>query len=76
MLANNGNMCLANAMSKLLVYCPPLQELFKEQGRLVGQHEEGDTGGIVTSLMDAMREKRQFINMTVRFRDRVVAFSH
>jgi ubiquitin carboxyl-terminal hydrolase 10 len=56
---HNGNMCLANAVLHLLVYCPPFLDIFKELGPLMGQREGGETGTAATPLMNA----------TVRFLD-------
>jgi len=55
-LVNNGNMCFANAVLQLLVYCPPFWKLFKELGRLIGQRGRGEgqeSGGSSTPLVDA-----------------------
>jgi hypothetical protein len=52
-LVNNGNMYLANAVLQSLVYCPPFRDLFRDQGRLVGHREGGETGGGATPLIDA-----------------------
>jgi hypothetical protein len=64
MLVNNGNMCLANAVLQLLVYCPPFRDLFRDLGRLVGQREGGEvTGGSVTPLIDAsVKFLDEFVN--------------
>ena len=34
-LINNGNMCFANSVLQVLVYCPPFRRLFVELGRLL-----------------------------------------
>ncbi|KAH9981757.1 hypothetical protein BJV74DRAFT_778415 [Russula compacta] len=55
-LVNSGNMCFANAVLQLLVYCPPFWKLFRELGRLMGQRLRGEgqeSGGSVTPLVDA-----------------------
>jgi hypothetical protein len=46
-------MYLANAVLQSLVYCPPFRDLFRDQGRLVGHREGGETGGGATPLIDA-----------------------
>ena len=64
-LVNHGNMCFANAVLQLLVYCPPFWKLFRELGRLIGQRGRGEgqeTSGSATPLVDA----------TVRFLDEFV----
>jgi hypothetical protein len=56
---------LANAMSQLLVHCPPFFNLFKDLGKLMGQQgltEGQETGGSATQLVDA----------TVKFLDEFV----
>lgn len=53
-LVNSGNMCFANAVLQLLVYCPPFWKLFRELGRLTGPRERGERiGGNATLLVDA-----------------------
>ena len=55
-LVNSGNMCFANAVLQLLVYCPPFWKLFRELDRLMGPRDYGDgqgTGGSTTLLVDA-----------------------
>ncbi|EGN95847.1 hypothetical protein SERLA73DRAFT_162553 [Serpula lacrymans var. lacrymans S7.3] len=37
-LINNGNMCFANAVLQVLVYCPPFWRLFTELGRFLGEN--------------------------------------
>jgi ubiquitin carboxyl-terminal hydrolase 10 len=65
-LVNSGNMCFANAVLQLLVYCPPFWKLFRELGRLMGPRDRGEgqgTDGSVTLLVDA----------TVRFLEEFVS---
>ncbi|KIY71081.1 cysteine proteinase [Cylindrobasidium torrendii FP15055 ss-10] len=38
-LINTGNMCFANSVLQILLYCPPFFRLFHELGRLVGTGE-------------------------------------
>lgn len=54
-LVNTGNMCFANAVLQILVYCPPFHRLFSELGRflagpVVGTQKEGSRA---TPLIDA-----------------------
>ena len=54
-LVNNGSMCFANAVFQLLVYSPPLWNLFRQLGDLKGQRGGGlEPGGCATPLVDAM----------------------
>jgi hypothetical protein len=48
-LVENGNVCIANAVLQLLVYCPSFRDLV----RLAGQREGGGAGGGATPLIDA-----------------------
>jgi ubiquitin carboxyl-terminal hydrolase 10 len=55
-LVNSGNLCFANAVLQLLVYCPPFWRLFRELGRLTSSRDRGEgqgTGGSATQLVDA-----------------------
>ena len=55
-LVNSGNMCFANAVLQLLVYCPPFWKLFRDLGRLTGPRERGEgqrAGSSATQLVDA-----------------------
>ena len=64
-LVNSGNMCFANAVLQLLVYCPPFWKLLRELGRLMGQRGRGEgqeSSDGATPLVDA----------TVRFLDEFV----
>lgn len=38
-LVNTGNMCFANSVLQILLYCPPFFRFFNELGRLVGTGE-------------------------------------
>ncbi|THG94864.1 hypothetical protein EW026_g6691 [Hermanssonia centrifuga] len=54
-LVNTGNMCFANAVLQVLVYCPPFYRLFTELGKyvsgpVVGSQKEGTNA---TPLIDA-----------------------
>ncbi|KAI0306280.1 hypothetical protein B0F90DRAFT_1862706 [Multifurca ochricompacta] len=65
-LVNSGNMCFANAVLQLLVYCLPFRKLFRELGRLMGQRGRGDSqesGGGATPLVDAtVRFLEEFVH--------------
>lgn len=55
-LVNTGNMCFANAVLQVLVYCPPFYRLFTELGKyisgpVVGSQAEGTNA---TPLVDAI----------------------
>jgi hypothetical protein len=52
-LVNEGNMCFANAVLQLLVYCPPFWDLFRDLARQMGQRGRSVTGGGATPLVDA-----------------------
>jgi hypothetical protein len=58
-LTNEGNMCFANAVLQLLVYCPPFWNLFNDLDRLTaqtGQRGQGEgqrAGSVPTPLVDA-----------------------
>ncbi|KAF8163725.1 hypothetical protein B0H34DRAFT_650904 [Crassisporium funariophilum] len=59
-LVNSGNMCFANSVLQVLVYCPPFSRLFAELGRVlvgpvVGNGVCKEAGG-VTPLVDATIE--------------------
>lgn len=60
-LINTGNMCFANAVLQILLYCPPFHALFAALGRhlpaapVVGTRGEG-AGGKATPLVDATVE--------------------
>ena len=54
-LVNTGNMCFANAVLQMLVYCPPFHRFFAElrrhlAGPVVGSQREGTKA---TPLVDA-----------------------
>ena len=56
-LVNTGNMCFANTILQVLVYCPPFNRLFMELGKyltgpVVGSQKEKD-GSKATPLVDA-----------------------
>lgn len=69
-LINSGNMCFANAVLQVLVYCHPFQRLFIELGRLLGK--EGERGGSVNGNGNAgggkpVKSQTPFIDATVEF---------
>ena len=64
-LVNTGSMCTANAVLQLLVHSPPLMNLFRRLGDLMGQRGTGgpETGSGATPLVDAtMRFFEEFMN--------------
>ncbi|KAI5985420.1 hypothetical protein EDC04DRAFT_2590262 [Pisolithus marmoratus] len=63
-LVNTGNMCFANAVLQVLVYCPPFWRLFHELGRVMDKPSDTATDGegSQTPLVDAtIRFLREFI---------------
>ncbi|KAF6763671.1 hypothetical protein DFP72DRAFT_743421, partial [Ephemerocybe angulata] len=58
-LVNSGNMCFANSVLQILVYCPPFHRLFVELGKLLpavnaAEKAEKEAGvSSVTPLVDA-----------------------
>lgn len=42
-LVNSGNLCFANAVLQVLVYCPPFWKFFTDLGRLLAPTEESKT---------------------------------
>lgn len=62
-LVNSGNMCFANAVLQILVYCPPFHKLFAALGQLLidGNAKENLTGKIGTST------STPFVNATAVF---------
>ncbi|KAI0320712.1 hypothetical protein OF83DRAFT_1052586 [Amylostereum chailletii] len=58
-LVNLGNMCFANAVLQLLVYCPPFWRLFNELGKALPEGVEGEGA---TPLGDAtVRFLKEFV---------------
>ncbi|KAF9242005.1 hypothetical protein BU15DRAFT_44303 [Melanogaster broomeanus] len=61
-LVNTGNMCFANAVLQVLIYCPPFWRLFHELGKFVDSSADGDVSTSKTPLVDAsVRFLREFI---------------
>ncbi|KAH7918337.1 UCH-domain-containing protein, partial [Leucogyrophana mollusca] len=64
-LVNSGNMCFANAVLQVLVYCPPFARFFDALGALVGD------GGFPSIAVDGGseegRSKTPLVDATVRF---------
>ncbi|KAH9484498.1 putative ubiquitin carboxyl-terminal hydrolase 3 [Psilocybe cubensis] len=65
-LVNSGNMCFANSVLQVMVYCPPFHRLFGELGRvfrgLDGEKGNGKEKGRETPLVDATIEfLREFV---------------
>ncbi|KAG6332561.1 hypothetical protein ID866_6527 [Astraeus odoratus] len=61
-LVNTGNMCFANAVLQVLVYCSPFWRLFHELGKFVDGPEEGAMDASKTPLVDAtVRFLQEFV---------------
>ncbi|KAF9462678.1 hypothetical protein BDZ94DRAFT_700826 [Collybia nuda] len=61
-LVNIGNMCFANSVLQILVYCPPFHRLFAELGRVLGE-----AGGQGLGLGEKGNEGTPLIDATVQF---------
>jgi ubiquitin C-terminal hydrolase len=48
-LINSGNMCFANSVLQIMVYCPPFHRLFAELGRVLGGSGPSGSGGLSVS---------------------------
>ncbi|GLB34542.1 putative cysteine proteinase [Lyophyllum shimeji] len=56
-LVNTGNMCFANSVLQVLVYCPPFLRLFTELGRFgFGIREEKSPAPLVDAMVEFVRE--------------------
>ncbi|KAI0345391.1 cysteine proteinase [Trametopsis cervina] len=53
-LINTGNMCFANAVLQVLVYCPPFWRLFTELGKYISGPALSSTSSTATPLVDAI----------------------
>lgn len=61
-LVNTGNLCFANAVLQVLMYCPPFWNLFYELGRFLDGSSENGVSTSKTPLVDAtIRFLREFI---------------
>ncbi|KAF9220166.1 cysteine proteinase [Gyrodon lividus] len=61
-LVNTGNMCFANAVLQVLIYCPPFWQLFHELGKFVHGPADGEVLSSKTPLVDAtVRFLREFV---------------
>ncbi|CAA7271095.1 unnamed protein product [Cyclocybe aegerita] len=82
-LVNSGNMCFANSVLQILVYCPPFHRLFLELGRLLVGPVVGANGPVngaskdvgdkntATPLVDATATfLREFVEEKKRGKDR------
>ncbi|KAI5990559.1 hypothetical protein F5J12DRAFT_862832 [Pisolithus orientalis] len=58
-LVNTGNMCFANAVLQVLVYCPPFWRLFYELGKVMDKSPDTVTGG--------EQSRTPLVDTTVRF---------
>ena len=56
-LINSGNMCFANSVLQVLVYCAPFHGFFRELGKLVkGAGEALDQTPLVDATIDFLKE--------------------
>lgn len=53
-LVNTGNMCFANAVLQILVYCQPFYRLFTEVGKFIGEQGFSKDEPNATPLVDAI----------------------
>jgi ubiquitin carboxyl-terminal hydrolase 10 len=53
-LINTGNMCFANAVLQVLVYCPPFWRLFTELGKFVTENGSSPVSSAKTPLVGAI----------------------
>ncbi|KAI0689424.1 hypothetical protein BC835DRAFT_1283037 [Cytidiella melzeri] len=53
-LVNTGNMCFANAVLQVLVYCPPFWRLFTELGKAMPAAGTGHNSTLETPLVNAI----------------------
>ncbi|KIK81540.1 hypothetical protein PAXRUDRAFT_832778 [Paxillus rubicundulus Ve08.2h10] len=61
-LVNTGNMCFANAVLQVLIYCPPFWRLFQDLGKFSDRPVDGGVRGSKTPLVDAtVRFMREFV---------------
>ncbi|KAG8217951.1 hypothetical protein J3R82DRAFT_6122 [Butyriboletus roseoflavus] len=64
-LVNTGNLCFANAVLQVLIYCPPFWRLFHELGKYLDTPSDGDVSNSKTPLVDAtVRFLQEFIPKT------------
>lgn len=64
-LVNTGNMCFANAVLQVLIYCPPFWRLFHDLDKFLGAPADGDISNSKTPLIHAaIRFLREFIPKT------------
>lgn len=68
---NSGNMCFANAVLQLLVYCPPFWKLFTELGKVLpaapeGQQQQQQQQGLGSGKVQEEGET-PLVDATIRF---------
>ncbi|KAN0076812.1 hypothetical protein V8E55_010667 [Tylopilus felleus] len=64
-LVNTGNMCFANAVFQVLLYCPPFWRLFHELGKFLDTPADGDVPyGKTPLLIATVRFLKEFIPKT------------
>ncbi|TFK67100.1 cysteine proteinase [Pluteus cervinus] len=61
-LVNSGNMCFANSVLQVLVYCPPFNKLFWELGKVLG----GSGAALVKEALDRERGTA-LVDATIEF---------
>ncbi|KAH7906033.1 cysteine proteinase [Hygrophoropsis aurantiaca] len=64
-LVNSGNMCFANAVLQVLVYCPPFWRLFSELGKIADEAEGSGVGSIFGEREG--KSTTPLVEATVRF---------
>lgn len=64
-LINTGNMCFANAVLQVLIYCPPFWRLFHDLAKFIDSPADDDISNSKAPLVDAtVRFLKEFIPKT------------
>jgi len=66
-LVNNGNMCFANSVLQVLVYCPPFHRLFVELGRLLASGVVNGKDDLTNNTNKTLANGSTLINATACF---------
>lgn len=66
-LVNNGNMCFANSVLQVLVYCPPFHRLFVELGRLLASDVVNGKDDVTNNTNKTLANGSTLINATACF---------